>query len=73
MNDMKEIILKLFIQNPFIGIAQRGTIYKSLNTIDLAFNNGAAAYNVAWTTAQQPDGKIIIGDDFNTVDGDSNI
>jgi hypothetical protein len=61
MNDMKKIILKLFIPIPFIRISQPGTIDTSFNPGDLGFNNGAGANNVVWTTALQPDGKINIG------------
>jgi hypothetical protein len=41
--------------------------------VDTTFHNVTGLNRTVLSTALQPDGKIIIGDDFNTVDGDLNI
>jgi uncharacterized delta-60 repeat protein len=38
-------------------------------TLDTDFNPGTGANNTVWTVAVQPDGKIVIGGAFTTVDG----
>ncbi|HST51127.1 MAG TPA: Calx-beta domain-containing protein, partial [Pyrinomonadaceae bacterium] len=41
----------------------------SNGSLDTSFNTGTGANNTVWALALQPDGKILVGGDFSSVDG----
>lgn len=51
------------------AFAQPGANDPTFNTFDIGFGYGDGANGVVRTTAVQPDGKIIIGGDFSSING----
>ena len=52
------------------GVGRRGVARINSNgSLDATFNPGASVDNLVRTAIAQPDGKVIIGGDFTTVDG----